>query len=149
MKDDVVWARVTDILRRPNVIAEQLGEHRGDGGLERDLAALDKRLADIATKQTNLAQRLALVSDDAATDAEKLRTLADWCRHVGAKLNNATYEQKRQALEALGAMCGSHASEPRMTPENPYRDGICLCAHSRLATRLCMVKHLYHLCNLP
>jgi hypothetical protein len=43
MIDDEVWARVADLLRRPGVIAEQLGKHRGDGGLDRDLAALERR----------------------------------------------------------------------------------------------------------
>jgi site-specific DNA recombinase len=130
--DHEVWARVCMVLRSPNLIAEQLSNHRDDAGLERDLTALDKRLESIATKQTNLARAIGNVDDpepiyaqlnalsaakktleadraalvqrmaDVAADAAKVRTLTDWCGHVAAKLDNATYEQKRQALEALG-----------------------------------------------
>lgn len=132
--DAQVWANVCRVLRSPGIIAAELDKHRNDGGLERDLSALDTRLAAIATKQTNLARRVAMLSDDAAAplmaelellaaakrtmaqdraellhrmadveaDAAKVRTLTDWAGHFAAKLDTATYEQKRQALEALG-----------------------------------------------
>ena len=46
-------------------------------------------------KRTLEADREALIRRmaDVAADAEKVRTLTDWCYHVGAKLENATYEQ--------------------------------------------------------
>jgi hypothetical protein len=55
-------------------------------------------------KRTLEADREAIIRrmGDVAADSEKVRTVTDWCRHVGAKLDTATYDQKRRALEALG-----------------------------------------------
>jgi hypothetical protein len=50
-----------------------------------ELAALDQRIA------------------DAEADAEKVRTLTEWCQRVGANLDALSYEDKRTALAALGA----------------------------------------------
>jgi site-specific DNA recombinase len=64
--DPIVWGLVREVLSDPGIIARELDAHRIDGGLDRDLAALDTRLAASATKQTTLARRIAVVSDDAA-----------------------------------------------------------------------------------
>lgn len=64
--DAAVWANVCTVLRAPAIIAAEMEKHRTTGGLDRDLAALDKRLEGVATKQTTLARRLAVLSDEAA-----------------------------------------------------------------------------------
>jgi site-specific DNA recombinase len=130
--DAVVWQRVSAVLRDPAIIARELDKHRNDGGLERELDALDKRIAANVSKQAALAQAIAHLDDpapiysqlnalsagkkaleqdraalvrrleDAASDAVKVRNLEEWCRHVVAKLDTATYAQRRTAFEALG-----------------------------------------------
>lgn len=130
--DAAVWSRVSAILLNPGIIAAQLAKHRGDGGLARDLAALDKRLERNATQLGNLSRAIAALEDaspvidqmnalsaarktlqadrdalerriaDSAADAVKVRTLTDWAGHVAQRLDSLTYDEKRLALEALG-----------------------------------------------
>jgi site-specific DNA recombinase len=64
--DPIVWGLVRAVLSDPAIIARELDKQRNDGALDRDLAALDTRLAANATKQTTLARRIAVLSDDAA-----------------------------------------------------------------------------------
>jgi len=51
-----------------------------------------------------LVQRIA----DAESDAAKVRTLTEWAGHFAAKLDSATYDDKRMALEALGVQVHVH-----------------------------------------
>ena len=72
--DGVVCAA---ILRDPSVIAREVERHRQDGGLDRDLAAVEARLAGIAKKQENLAAIAADMDPDAAAPLiAQLSTLA-------------------------------------------------------------------------
>jgi site-specific DNA recombinase len=66
MIDDAVWARLSEVLLHPEIITSEVAKHRQDGGLERDLATVETRLAGIAAKQTKTARAIARVDDDAA-----------------------------------------------------------------------------------
>jgi site-specific DNA recombinase len=76
--DAVVWSKVEEVLRDPQIIAEAVANHREDGGLERELAVLEKVLTDIVTKQTRTAKAITAVGDDdaAAPLIAELRALS-------------------------------------------------------------------------
>jgi hypothetical protein len=77
MIDAAVWAQVAAILRDPSVIAREVSRHRDDGGVARDLAVVEKRLAGIVSKQTKIARAIARVDDAAAEPLyAELTTLA-------------------------------------------------------------------------
>jgi chromosome segregation ATPase len=127
-----VWERVCAVLRDPRIIERELAKQRYDGRLERELAAIERRLSDNGSKQSTLAQTIAMLDDptpvvaqlnalsagkraleadrdalerrmaDVEADRARLRTLTEWAEHVAAKLESATYDEKRLALEALG-----------------------------------------------
>jgi site-specific DNA recombinase len=130
--DATVWDRVCAVLRNPAMIERELAKHRSGGGLDRELAGLDKRIAENASKQAKLTHNLALLDDpspviaqlnalsagkkaleeqrdalvrrmaDVEADRARVRSLTDWCEEVAAKLESASYAEKRMALEALG-----------------------------------------------
>jgi site-specific DNA recombinase len=64
--DDAVWAKVAAVLRDPDIIAREVERRRTDGGLERDLTAIERLLAGIAEKQANTARAITAVGDDSA-----------------------------------------------------------------------------------
>jgi site-specific DNA recombinase len=64
--DDVVWERVSAVLRDPEIIAREVDRHRVDGGLDRDLDAIEKQIATLLDKQTRTARAIAAVDDDDA-----------------------------------------------------------------------------------
>ncbi|MBW3634743.1 MAG: hypothetical protein KY456_17120, partial [Chloroflexi bacterium] len=89
--DAPVWERVCQVLRDPSVIAREVAKHRTEGGLDRDLSAVEKRLAGIVAKQQRIAKAIASVDDDAAAEPllEELKVLS------GAK---AATERERDDL---------------------------------------------------
>jgi site-specific DNA recombinase len=76
--DNEVWERVSQVLRDPMIIAREVDRHRAEGGLDRDLAALEKQLASIADKQRKTVKAIAAVDDDdtAAPLFAELKSLA-------------------------------------------------------------------------
>src|SRR5215213_4192637 len=64
--DGAVWERVSQVLTDPSIIAAEVDRHRQDGGLDRDLAAIEKQLGGICDKQTRTARAITAVDDDAA-----------------------------------------------------------------------------------
>jgi site-specific DNA recombinase len=62
--DGTVWEKAASILRDPSVVATEVAKRRQDGGLDRDLAAIDKQIASIADKQGRITKRLAEIDDD-------------------------------------------------------------------------------------
>jgi site-specific DNA recombinase len=77
--DSVVWQKVAQVLRDPQVIAREVETLRADGGLDRELAAVERLLVGIAKKQTNLATLAATVDDAeaAAPLVAELKALAE------------------------------------------------------------------------
>jgi hypothetical protein len=75
--DGVVWEQVAAILRDPSVIAREVERYHEDVRLDRDLVAVEARLAGIAKKQANLAAIAADMDPDAAAPLiAQLSTLA-------------------------------------------------------------------------
>ena len=127
-----MWEHVVEVLTYPSIFARALETHREDGGLQRELEALEKRIADNARKQSNLALQIADADDaaplmtllnalaagkrelmsqrdtlerriaDSAADRERVKSLTEWAEHFRVKLDGADYATKRLALEALG-----------------------------------------------
>src|SRR5215213_9170526 len=64
--DGPVWERVSDVLGDPSIIAREVARHRSEGGLDRDLDAIEKQRATIANKQARTARAIATVDDDDA-----------------------------------------------------------------------------------
>jgi site-specific DNA recombinase len=85
MIDPVVWDVVTKVLRHPQVIADEVAKHRQDGGLERQLVAVEKRLAAIMTKHQTGTKRLMSVDDHTADLLSvELKALSDEMRAAQA-----------------------------------------------------------------
>ena len=64
MVDPDVWRRVASVLRDPRIVAQEVARRRDDGSLDRDLAALDKRIAALTDKQSRMARRVGDIDDD-------------------------------------------------------------------------------------
>jgi hypothetical protein len=64
--DGPVWERVREILSHPEIVATEVRQHRQDGGLERELAIVDKLLTSIDGKQRRITQAIAALTDDDA-----------------------------------------------------------------------------------
>ena len=77
--DAAVWQRVVQVLRDPQLIAREVETLRADGGLDRDLAAVERLLVGIIRKQANLATLAATVDDAeaAAPLVAELKALAE------------------------------------------------------------------------
>ena len=76
--DGPVWSRVSEVLRDPEIIAREVARHRRDGGIDRDLDAIEKQYVSIADKQARTARAIAAVDDDdaAAPLVAELKSLA-------------------------------------------------------------------------
>ena len=57
--DGPVWERVRGLLAHPEIIAAEVRQHRQEGGLERELAIVDKLLASIDGKRRRITQAIA------------------------------------------------------------------------------------------
>jgi site-specific DNA recombinase len=99
--DDPVWATVSTVLRDPAIIAREVARHRTGGGLDRDLAVIEKQLAAIADKQGRTARAIAAVDDDdaAAPLVAELRTLAARRKALEAERDDAIERIADRAAE--------------------------------------------------
>jgi hypothetical protein len=64
MLDAQVWERVEEVLTNPQVIANEVARLRNVDPTGPNLAALDKRIAEVERQRTNLMRRLATIDDD-------------------------------------------------------------------------------------
>jgi site-specific DNA recombinase len=64
-----------------------------------ELKALGERKKAAQRDRDNLARRIA----DAEADRARVRSVADWCATVATNVDRLTYDEKRLALQALGA----------------------------------------------
>ena len=85
--DPAVWDGVCEILRDPTIIAKAVAVQRSDGGLERELTTVERRLAALVNKHQTGTKRLLIV-DDATAD-----TLADDLRALGAEMRGVEAER--------------------------------------------------------
>ena len=76
--DGEVWQRVAEVLRNPAIVAREVERRRQSGSLDRDLAALDRRIEALTDKQGRMARRVAEIEDDdvAAPLIVELKSLA-------------------------------------------------------------------------
>jgi site-specific DNA recombinase len=112
--DDAVWRQVSEVLRTPAIIEREVDKHRSDGGLERDLAAVDKLLVAIAKKQARTARAIAAVDDDdaAAPLLVELKSLAAQKAEAQAEREAmsariADAEAERARVRSLTEWCGT------------------------------------------
>jgi site-specific DNA recombinase len=110
--DDAVWGGLRDVLRDPAIIEREVEKHRHDGGLDRDLAAIDKLLVTIAKKQTRTAKAIAAVDDDAAAAPLilELKSLAEQkaeaqAEHEAVHARIADAEAERARVRSLTDWC--------------------------------------------
>jgi site-specific DNA recombinase len=99
--DGPVWAAVSTVLREPEIIAREVARHRTDGGLDRDLAAIERQLPAIADKQGRTARAIAAVDDDdaAAPLLAELKNLADRKKALEAERDHAIERIADRAAE--------------------------------------------------
>jgi site-specific DNA recombinase len=85
MVDGPVWEHVASILRDPSVIAREVDRHREDGGLDRELSAVETQLVSIADKQGRSARAITAIDDDdaAAPLLAELKSLAERKKALG------------------------------------------------------------------
>jgi site-specific DNA recombinase len=132
--DRVVWEKITEVLRDPEQIRQQLEQTSGPDPSQSDLEAIDRHLQQLSARQQNLARALATLNADAQAPVvveleslakqrvqlqkeqtilrsqsaarvqarEQAREVTEWCRGIAAKLSTFSYEEKRNALQALG-----------------------------------------------
>jgi site-specific DNA recombinase len=76
--DRAVWDGVSEVLRDPTIIARAVAERRADGGLERELAAMETRFQTIVDKQQRIAKAITVLDDEDAVAPllMELQTLA-------------------------------------------------------------------------
>ena len=110
--DAAAWERVAGILRRPETIAAEVERlHRNDP-TDAELAAVDRSLQAVGRQQGNLARRLALVDDEAATAvAEEINALATRKRRLEQEradlvTRQAGWQAAQERLESFEAWCG-------------------------------------------
>jgi site-specific DNA recombinase len=146
--DAAVWARVEELLNRPEAIAAELARLQADDPTAFDLAAIDRQMQEAEKKRGNLAKRLALFDDDdlgarlrelvaeralvAARRAvwehatSRLADLERWCRDVAVTLGEMTYAQRRLALDTLGVSVKlyrkGHTPRYEITASIPFPD---------------------------
>lgn len=76
--DEAVWAGARYVLTHPEVIGLALAQHRDDGGWERELDAVEKRLQGVVSKQKSVVASIEALDDDdaAAPLRDRLKELA-------------------------------------------------------------------------
>ena len=106
-----------DVLRDPAIIADQVAKHREDGGLERQLAAVERAQATIAEKQARTAKAISLIADDeaAAPRLAELQALAAAKRaaqseHDALQRRIADQAADRARMTSLSEWCSTVAA---------------------------------------
>jgi site-specific DNA recombinase len=75
--DDTVWRRLESLLLDPQTIETEVRRLHDANSFQADLNVIDRQIAALSKKQTNLVKRLALLDDDTATlVTAELATLA-------------------------------------------------------------------------
>ena len=148
--DAAVWERVRSVLTDPRAIRDHLEALLGDDPTAADLAAIQRRQADVQRRSASLVRGLTEVKTDGARVAitagldeltataaaleaehaavtarraqweqarERMDDIELWCQSVGAEVDSMTYQDKRDALAALGVDVRLYRAdhEPRWT----------------------------------
>jgi hypothetical protein len=118
MIDDEVWARVSAVLTRPEIIAEELAKLDRSDPVAADLESVTRSLAEIRRKRGNLLAALAECDDkDGRTAiAEALARLTEQARaHVETRAElegrRSTWSAARERIGDPRAWCEQVASK--------------------------------------
>jgi site-specific DNA recombinase len=110
--DAPVWENVAAVLQDPSIIARQVERHRQDGGLNREMAAIERQLLAVAEKQTRTARAIAAVDDDdaAAPLLAELPKLAERKKALQRDRDDLARratdrEAERERVRSLAAWC--------------------------------------------
>ena len=95
--------RSRGVLRDPNIIAREVERRRTDGGLEREVTAIDKILAGIAEKQANTARAIVAVGDDVAAAPLIVELKALAAQKTAAENERAELQQRITDRDAEAA----------------------------------------------
>jgi len=114
--DDAVWSRVSALLTRPEIVAQEVERLRRSDPTTDDLAAVSRSLTEVERQQSNLARAMALMDDEEAMAplAGQLVTLKE---RRDALLSDQDRIQSRQmawqdsqmTLDGLGHWCSTVA----------------------------------------
>ncbi len=106
MLDAAVWARVEALLTDPTTVTTEVERLRKDDPTVADLRAVDRALAEVERKRTNLARRLALFDDDetAAPLVAELGALGKRRKQYEAERENLAAQRETWRLTQEGLM---------------------------------------------
>ena len=115
--DPAIWSKIEQLLKQPDLIAQEL-ERRGAGDtVAQDLTTLRRRLHEVATRQTKMARLASTLDDDdaAAPLLTELRSLARQKRDLEAEQHRLEHLADTAAAEAsrlgdLASWCSRVAS---------------------------------------
>lgn len=115
--DGAVWERVEAVLTRPEIVATEVARLRADDPTTADMAAIDRRLAEVTRRQRNLTARLADEDDDDVAELvlADVRALADQRRRLeaerdGLAAQRAAWAGAQSRLTDLEAWCRNVAA---------------------------------------
>jgi site-specific DNA recombinase len=112
--DAFVWDRVREVLLDPDIVARELARLRADDPTERDLADIDRALAEIAKLQERATRAILLLEDDAAAPlVAQLKALSERRRELATE---------REAV--LARRAGWDAARSRLVHIDAVRAGI-------------------------
>jgi site-specific DNA recombinase len=92
--DDAAWSTVVEVLRDPQIIAREVERHRQDGGLERDRAAVQKKIESFADKQSRIAKRVGDIEDEAVISPLMAELVSLAARKKAAEHELLTIDQR-------------------------------------------------------
>lgn len=111
--DATVWARIETILTNPDIIAAEVEKLRTTDPTEHDLGAVERGLAGVSRKQTNLVRRLGDLDDEGLAEAVKLELLGLSEQRQKLQVEReallrrqASWHDAHGRLGALQAWCG-------------------------------------------
>ncbi|MCD6031262.1 MAG: Resolvase domain protein, partial [Thermomicrobiales bacterium] len=87
-------------------------------------APLMAELVSLANRKKAVENELSVIEqriDDRAAEDAKVQSLTAWCRRVGANLEQLTYNERRLALDALGAQVRVYSHRAIDANENAHR----------------------------
>ena len=115
--DAAVWARVEEILTRPDLIAGHLERMQADDPTASDVAAVERALGEVGRKQAKLARALTMFEDEDAAaplvaELEMLRAQqrAHEAERERFHARRAGWESGRQRIADLQAWCENVAA---------------------------------------
>ena len=108
---DAIRRQLADVQRKQGNIAQSIAALDGE---EEAAAPLHVLLRELAAKRRSLEQEQERIEAQATARRqarERLTRVQEWLGTIAARLDHATYEQKRLALDALGARVLLHRAE--------------------------------------